>query len=275
MSTQTRSADPDLFDPRYLGPLEVEVLALGVVTDLDRAPDLVGVARIEQHAVRPGFERLERRPGLLGRLDARHEVGLLADARDEVLERDDGPVLADDEGIIGLARCGLGERLVVLVEHSDVRAVGVAAAHGREIRRPRVVGRQVGRAVALAALPDDLRVGSLAVVDGVDAAAVHERRDRHRAEVADLRDVALVTEHPVDAGFEPRGDPFFPVLPVAHRVVGFEPDRTCHTGRSEASGLNVAETPEGFRAVRSSPPDPRHRTPRRCCSTWTRSTRSA
>src|SRR5699024_1212110 len=69
------------------------------------------------------------------------------------------------------------------------------------------------------------------------------------AEVAHPRDVRLVAEHPVDAGFETRSDPFFSPLPIADRVVGFEPDRTCHVVRSKRAGLNVAKGSEGFRAT--------------------------
>jgi hypothetical protein len=219
----------DLLDRRHRGVCQFQRLAVGGVAGLDGRADLVGVVRVQQHGVGPELQRLERRPGLLGGLDARDEVRLLADAGDEVLQRDDRPVLADDDGVVGIAGGLLGQFLVTRAQHPDVRAGGaLGPAEGRQVGAPGEVARQVDRPVALAALPDDdgVRVGLLLVlglVDDVDVVA-GERGDVDPPEFADPRHVPPVDEHPVDAGLEAGGDAALACLPVADRVVGLQPD---------------------------------------------------
>jgi len=135
----------------------------------------------------------------------------------------------------------LRERLVLLAEDVDVARVGVPAPEGREVRAPREVRGEVDGAVALAALPDDPRVGfrvlvRVGLVDDVHVVRP-ERRDVHGAEFADLLDVLLVDEHPVHAGLQSGGDASLPGLPVADRVVGLQPDGPCHWRKETARGL--------------------------------------
>jgi hypothetical protein len=210
---------------------EVERLAVGRVAGLDGAADLVGGVRVEEDPVRADLQRLEGGPGLGGGRRARDEVRLVADPRDEVLQRDDRPVLTDDHGEFGLVGGCLGELLVLGAEDADVRSLRavVAAAQRGQVRRPGEVLGHRDRPVALAALADEVRVGlrvALGVVDHVGVGA--ERRHVHVAELPDAADVVLVDEHPVRAGLDGRRDPSLARLPVADRAVGFDPDRACH-----------------------------------------------
>ena len=289
---------PRAFDVGHGCPLKVERLAFGVVAHFHGLPDLVGIVGVEQHPVGADLERLERGLGLLRGSDARDQVGLLADPRDEVLEGDDRPVVADHDGVVGVGGGLLGERLVLLREDSDVRPLGpvVRPPEGGEIRRPREVGRKVHGAVSLTVLAYDVRVGvsvpvrvpvtelrgvHRAVVGRVAAVAVTtdfvdegglggrvERRNRHVAEITDAPDVGLVDEHPVDPRFEPRGDPPLPCLPVADRVVGLQPDASCHLVRcNSGSALERGDSAEGCRGSISRS-DRHRRPPRRVRGPW-------
>jgi len=167
-------------------------------------------------------------------------VCLVADARDEVLERDDGPVLADDDGDVGRRRRRLGERLVLGTEHADVRALCpvVATPQGGEVCRAGEVVREVDAAVALAALPDERRVrlgGLAAAVD--DVGVGQERRHVDRTEVTDAAHVVFVDQYPVCARLDGGRDPSLSRLPVPDAVVGFHPDRACHYPSLTATGL--------------------------------------
>gem|GEM_PF-6012205 len=222
--------------------LEVERLAFGGIADLGSVADLVGVVGIEQDAVGTEFQRLEGSLGLLGGGDAGQQVGLLANAGDQVFEGNNRPVLADDGRVVGLLGGGFGEGLVVLIEDADVGTLwGVAAAaERRQIRGAGEVVRQIDRAVALAVLADEDGVGlavaiGLDIVDNVGVRA--ERRDVDVAEFADPADIVVVDEHPVDAGLDTGRDPLFACLPVADGVVGLDPDGACHTRAVSARGL--------------------------------------
>jgi len=160
---QTARVDADavggagLLDGGDLGVLEVERFSPHLVAYLDRLAYLVYVVGVEQDAVGAEFQRLVGRPGILGGSDAGDEIRLLADAGDEVFERNDLPVLADDDSEVGFGGDRFGERLVVLVEDSDVAAVGGGPVlpERREVRGTGEVGREVDRAVAFAVFSDD------------------------------------------------------------------------------------------------------------------------
>jgi hypothetical protein len=121
---------PGAFDIEYLAVLEVECFTFGGIPHVDRVADLVGIIGIQQNAVRAEFQCLEGGLGLLGCGDAGQQVCLLADAGDQVFQRDDRPVLADNSGVVGIDGGSLGESLVVLVENTDVGSLWpvVAAA---------------------------------------------------------------------------------------------------------------------------------------------------
>jgi hypothetical protein len=89
----------------------------------------------------------------------------------------------------------------------------------------------------LAALADDDGVG--VGVHDVDVVA-REDGDVDGAEFSHAVDVALVDEHPVNAGFETGGDAALTRLPVADGVVGFQPDGVCHISSVVGRLLNVA-----------------------------------
>jgi len=223
---------------------EVERLAVGGVASLHRAADLVGRVRIEEDAVGADLQRLEGRLRLRCRRRARDEVRLLADPRDQVLKRDDRPVLADDDRELGVVGGLLGEALVLGAEHPDVHALRavVAPANRREVRGARQILGHVDGAVSLAALPDEVGVGlsvALGVVDHVRLRA--ECGDRDVAQVADAAHVRLVDQYPVRAGLDGGRDPSLARLPVADIPVGFHPDRACHCRNLTAGGLENCE----------------------------------
>ncbi len=150
-----------LLDSGDLGVLQVERFPPHLVTDLDRLADFVEVVGVQQDAVSPDFQRLVGRSCVLSGPDTGDEVRLLADPGDEVFERNDLPVLADDDSEVGFGGDRLGEGLVVLVEDADVAAVGGGPVlpERREVRGAGEIRREVDRAVALTVFADDGRIG--------------------------------------------------------------------------------------------------------------------